>query len=128
MEELAKTLLGLKSFNDRLKCLSESLDSLVFKYPEIYHMLFKEIKRREFEFNNPNKIVEWLNNSNPNAYLKLHEALLLVNNRNILAKEQYIDNLKPILLHTIQYRTNIEVVTKICSLIEKSQHLKAIYE
>lgn len=128
VEELAKIVMRCTSFKDRLQCLNESLDSFSFKHPELYSMLFKEFKRRELEFNDPNKITRWLNTSNANLTVKLHEALMLVKSNNNMAKEEYIDYLKQMLHHTIENGTNIEITLKICSLIEKSPRLKTIYE
>lgn len=128
VEELANTLMRCASFKDKLRFLNESLDSLSLKHPELYSLLFKEFKRRELEFNDPNKITKWLSTSNPNIYVKLHEALMLVKSNNIMAKEEYIDYLKQMLRHTIENGTNIEVAMKICYLIEKSPRLKTIHE
>lgn len=128
MKQLAKVLMQFKSFKDQQRCLIESLDTLSFDYPDIYSLLFKEIKKREVTYNDPNQVTKWLNFSNQSAYVKLHEALILVKNHNIMAKEKYMDNIKLMLCHTIENGTNIDFAVKICILIEKSSHLKSIHE
>lgn len=128
MNQLAKTLLEYKSYKDRQQHLNESLNTLSFEYPDIYTQLFREMKKRELEFNNPNKITKWLSASKSNSYVKLHEALLLVKSHNIIAKEKYMDNIKQMLNQAIESGTHLEVAVKICSLIEKSPHLTSIYE
>lgn len=127
MKQLAMMLINCKSFKDRQEHLSESLNNLSFNYPEIYSLLFREVKKRELESNDPNKITKWLNTT-PNSYVKLHEALMLVKSHNIMAKEEYIDIIKHMLSQTIENGKNIEVAMKICYLIEKSSHLKTIFE
>jgi len=94
----------------------------------LYLLLFKEIKKREQEFNDPNKITKWLSNSELNSYNKLHEALILVKSHNFMAKEEYIDNLQRMLCQTIENGKNIKVVLKICHLIETLPNLRTIYE
>lgn len=126
LKNLAKTLLKFKSYKERQERLSESIDQLSFDYPELYSLFSREMKRREIESNDPNKIFTWLNT--PNSYMKLHEALILVKNTNIIAKEEYVDCLKRMLLQTIKNGTNIDKTVKICLLIEKSTHLASIYE
>lgn len=128
MKQLAKALMQFKSFKDQNQCLVESLDTLSFDYPDIYTQLFREIKNREMTYNNPNQVTKWLNFSNQDAYVKLHEALILVKNHNIIAKEKYMDNIKLMLSHTIENKINIDFAVKICSLIKKSPHLKSIHE
>lgn len=128
MNRLAKTLLEYKSYKDRQQHLNESLNTLSFEYPEIYTQLFREMKKRELEFNNPNKITKWLSDSTSNSHVKLHEALLLVKSHNIMAKEKYMDNIKQMLCQAIESGTNIEIAVKVCSLIEKSPHLTSIHE
>lgn len=127
MKQLAKALEKC-TFKIRQECLTESLDYLSFNYPHLYSMLYKELKRRELETNDPNKIVKWLSASQPNSYIKLHEALMLVKTHNVMAKEEYLDNLKNMLCQTIENGTHIEVAMKICILIEKSSNLKSIHE
>lgn len=51
MKQLATTLMQCKSFKERQERLSESLDNLSFDYPDIYTILYREIKRRELESN-----------------------------------------------------------------------------
>lgn len=128
MKQLARALEKCTSFKNRLECLSESLDHLSFDYPNLYSLLYREMKRRELESNDPNRIIKWLSASQPSSYIKLHEALMLVKSHNIMAKEEYLDSLKQMLIQTIENGTDIEVVIKICSLIEKSTHLKSIHE
>lgn len=128
INQLAKTLLEHKSYKDRQQRLNESLNSLSFEYPEIYTQLFREMKKRELDINNPNKITKWLSASKSNAHVKLHEALLLVKSHNIMAKEKYMDNIKQMLCQAIENGTHIEVAMKVCSLIEKSPHLTSIHE
>lgn len=130
MEEikLAKTLLQCKSFKIRQHHLEESLNTLSFDYPDLYSQLFKEMKRRELTFNDPTKIAKWFDTSNPDAYLKLHEALILVRSHNIMAKEEYTNSLKQMLCQTLENKNNIDLAVKICNLIEKSPHLKTIKE
>lgn len=128
MKKLANALKDCKSYKARQQCLNDSLDFLSFEYPDIYYLLFKEVKQREREFNDPNKISKWPSIMVPNSYVKLHEALILVKSHNILAKEKYMDNIKQMLCHTIENGTNIDVAIKICRLIEKSPHLKTIHE
>lgn len=129
MEEikLAKALFS-KSFKTRQQHLEESLSILSTDYPDSYCQLFKEIKKREIAFNDPAKISKWLCTSNPNVYLKLYEALILVKSHNILAKEEYINNLEQLLGQTIKNRTNIKLAVKLCNLIEKLPHLNTIKE
>lgn len=126
--QLAKAVMKLKTFQQRQEYLNESLDHLSFDYPEVYSTLLREIKRREIEINDPFKITKWLNESKSNSYVKLHEALLLVKNNNILAKEEYLENMKSMLFHTIETGTCIDLAMKICLLVEKSPSLKSIYE
>lgn len=128
MNQLAKTLLKHKSYKDRQQHLNESLNTLSFEYPEIYTQLFREMKKRELDFNNPNKITKWLNSSKSNSHVKLHEALMLVKSNNILAKEKYMDNIKQMLCQAIESRAHIDIAVKVCSLIEKSPHLTSIHE
>ncbi|CAI6368371.1 unnamed protein product [Macrosiphum euphorbiae] len=91
-------------------------------------MLFREMKKRELDSNNPSKITKWLNNQSSKSFVKLHEALMLVKNNNIMAKEGYMYNLRHMLIQTIQNGTDIEIVVKICNLIEKSPNLTIIHE
>lgn len=129
MKQLSKALMQRKSFKDRQECLSESLDHLSFDYPELYSLLFREMKRRELESNDPSKIIKWLKSSaTSDSYVKLHESLMLVKNHNLMAKEEYMDNLKRMLYQTIDCGTNIKMALKICHLIEKSPHLSTINE
>lgn len=128
MKQLAEALMKFKSFKDRQHRLIESLDTLSFNYPDIYSQIFRELKKRELDFNDPNKITKWLGTSKSNSYVKLHEALMLVKSHNIMAKEKYMDNLHQMLCQTIEDGTNIEVAVKICCLIEKSPHLTSVYE
>lgn len=129
IKHLAEALMKCKSYKDRQQSLIESLDTLSFHYPDIYSLLFKEMKKRELEFNDPNKITVWPNSSNSNLYItKLHEALMLVKSNNTMAKEEYLDIIKQMLCQTIKNGSNIELVMKICRLLEKSPHLKTIHE
>lgn len=127
MKQLALVLIKCRSFKDRQECLSESLSNLSFNYPEVYSLLIREVKKRELECNDPNKITRWINTT-PNSYIKLHEALMLVKSHNIMAKEEYVCVIKHMLIQTIENGCNIEVALKICNLIEKSPHLKTIFE
>lgn len=128
MKQLAMALMQFKSFKDQNQCLKEALDALSFNYPDIYTQLFREVKKREMTYNDPNQITKNLNFSNQDTYVKLHEALILLKNHNIIAKEKYIDNIKLMLSHTIKNRINIDFAMKICNLIKKSPHLKYIHE
>lgn len=127
MKQLAAMLLKCKSFKERQDCLNESLNNFSFDYPELYSMLFREMKKRELESNDPNKITKWLS-ATPNSYVKLHEALMLVKGHNLMAKEEYFESIKHMLSQIIESGINIEVAMKICNLIEKSPHLKSIFE
>lgn len=129
MEEMklfAKTLMKSKSHKERQQKLSESIDQLSYNYSEVYTLFYKEMKRRENESNNPYTIHFWFISSH--CYVKLHEALLLVKHNNIIAKVKYLDYLKYMLFQTIKHGTNVDEAMKICRLIEKSAHLKSIYE
>lgn len=125
-KNLVMTLLNCKSYKERKGRLSESFDWLSFDFPDLYALFAKEMKRREIESNNPNRISKWLNT--PHSYEKLHEALILVKNTNIMAKEEYVGCLMRMLFQTIESRTNIDKTVKICRLIETSTHLASIYE
>lgn len=128
MKQLAEVLMQCKSFKERHERLSESLDHLSFNYPELYTVLYREMKKRELDSNDPNKITKWLNNPSSKSFVKLHEALILVKNNNIIAKEEYTFNLRQMLNQTIENGTNIEIAVKICHLIEKSPNLTIIHE
>lgn len=128
MKQFARTLEKCKSFKKRQELLSESLDYLSYEYPHLYSLLYKEMKKRQLETNDPNNIAKWLNASQQNAYIKLHEALILVKSHNALVKQGYQDTVKKMLCQTIVYGTNIEVAMKICILIERFAHLKSIHE
>jgi hypothetical protein len=128
MKQLAMTLMQCKSFKERQERLSDSLDHLSFNYPDLYYVWFREMKRRELESNDPNKITKWLSNPSSKSFVKLHEALMLVKNNNIMAKEEYMNNLRRMLNQTIENGTNIEAAVKICHLIEKSTNLSIIHE
>lgn len=126
MKILVNALMEIKSIKERQKRLSETIDYLSFCYPDLFSLLFREIKKRELESNDLYKISKWFNNSN--SYVKLHGALVLVKNNNILAKEEYLRNLNRMLCQTIENGTNIDATVKICRLIEKSSHLESIYK
>lgn len=126
MKLFAKTLMKCKSHKERQKRLSESIDQLSYNYNDVFTLFYYELKKRENESNNPYKINFWFKSSY--CYVKLHEALLLVKNNNIMAKDKYLDSLKCMLYQTIEHGTNIDKTMKICRLIEKSAHLKSIYE
>jgi ethanolamine utilization cobalamin adenosyltransferase len=128
MEQLAKSLMQCKSFKERQQNLNEALDHLSFQYSHLYIMLFREMKKRETEYNDTNKITKWLSTSKSNSYVKLHEALILLKSNNIIAKETYLFNLRHMLNQTIENGSNIGDAVKICWLIEKSAHLSTIYE
>lgn len=128
MNELARALLEHKSFKERQECLSNMLDYLAFNYPDLYFLLYKEIKRRERESNDQNQITKWLNTAQPHVYVKVHEALMLVKSHNIIAKEEYVEIIRKMLCQTIENGTNIEIAQKICCLIVNSPHLKNIYK
>ncbi|XP_026820265.1 uncharacterized protein LOC113558877 [Rhopalosiphum maidis] len=129
MKQLAEALVQCESDEQRREHLIESLDDLSFDYPDIYSMLFREMKNRELAANDPNKISEWLSTSNKsNSIVKIHEALLLVKNDDMMIKEEHLDNLKHMLCRTIENGTHMEEVVKICYLIEKSPSLKNIHE
>jgi hypothetical protein len=129
MKQLAEALVQCESDEQRREHLIEALDDLSFDYPDIYSMLFKEMNKRELEANDPNKISEWLSTSNKsNSIVKIHEALLLVKNDDMMIKEENFDNLKHMLCRTIENGTHMEEVVKICYLIEKSPSLKNIHE
>lgn len=123
MNQLAKTLMQLNSYKDRQNLLNGSLDCLSFNYPDVYIQLFKEIKKRERESNDINKITEWTN-----SHVKFHEALILVRSNNVMAKEKYLESLKLMFCQTIENGNNIEATLKICSLIENSIHLSTFHE
>lgn len=127
IEQLVKLITQYRSLKDQQERMSDLLDHLSFDYVDFYTLLRREIKKREVESNDPNKITKWLSYSNPSALLKLHEALLLVKNNNIIAQKVYLNNIQIMLYQTIINRTNIEVAVKICCLIEKSPHLKIIH-
>ncbi|XP_025209115.1 uncharacterized protein LOC112604349 [Melanaphis sacchari] len=124
MKQLATKLMQCKSFKERQGRLSESLDHLSFEYPDIYIILYREIKRRELESNDPNKITKWLSNPTQKSYIKLHESLMMVKKNNIMAKEELIYNLSSMLNQTIENGANLKAALKICHLIEKSTNLK----
>ncbi|XP_026814009.1 uncharacterized protein LOC113554387 [Rhopalosiphum maidis] len=128
MKQLATTLMQCKSFKERQERLSESLDHLSFDYPDIYTILYREIKRRELESNDPNKIAKWLSNPTQKSYIKLHESLMMVKNNNIMAKEEFMYKLRSMLNQTIENGANFEVAVKICHLIKKSTNLKIFQE
>lgn len=128
IKQLGKELMKRKSFKDRQKCMSESLDYFSFAYPEAYSLLYREIKRRELESNDPCKITKWLNFPNSNLYAKLHEALILVKSHNLMVKEEYVNVLQQLLCQTFENGTNIEGAVKICHVIEKFPHLRSIHE
>jgi len=129
MKRLAEALMECESDEQRRKCLIESLNDLSFDYPDVYSMLFMEMKIREIDANDPNKMSEWLSTSNTlNSIVKIHEALILVKSDDMMVKEEYLDNLKNMLRRTIENRTHVEEVVKICYLIEKSPSLKTIHE
>lgn len=128
MKQLAKTLIQYKPMKKRQEIVVESLDSFSIDYPELYSHLFREIKNRRMEFNDLNKISKWLNTSTSNNFVKLHEALILVNKNNIIAQEQYINDLKYLLSQTIEKKTNLEEAVKICCLIKRLPNLSFIYE
>lgn len=128
MNQLAKALTNAKSFKNRKQHLMESLDTLSFEYPDIYAMLFQELKNRELEFNDPYKISNRLITSKSNRYVKLHEGLMLVSSHNIMAIEEFMNNLRPMLCLAIEKKTNVEIAVKICNLIIKSPHLTSIHE
>ncbi|XP_060873301.1 protein Smaug homolog 2-like [Metopolophium dirhodum] len=128
MKQLAETLMQCKSFKERQERLSESLDHLSFNYPDLYTVLYREMKKRELDSNDPSKITKWLNNQPSKSFVKLHEALMLVKNNNIMAKEEYMYTLRRMLNQTIENGTNIEIAVKICNLIEKSPNLTIIHE
>lgn len=129
MKRFAEALVKCESEKQRREQLIESLDDLSFDYPDVYSMLFSEMKIRELEANDSNKISKWLSSSNnSNSIVKIHEALLLAKSDDLMIKEEHIDNLKHMLCHTIENGTYMEEVVKICYLIEKSPSLKNIYE
>lgn len=129
LKGFGRALMQCKSNKERQERLIDSLGYLSYNYPDIYSQIVREIKKREIEFNDPSRITKWVNVSTSDAcYTKLHEALMLVNGNNTKAKEQYTNNLKQLLVQTIENKTNIEVAVKICSLVEKSSHLSIIYE
>jgi len=128
MKQLAEALMQCKSFKERQDRLRESLDHLSFNYSDLYIVLYREMKKRELDSNDPNKITKWLNNPSSKSFVKLHEALIMVKNNNIMAKEEYMYNLRRMLNQTIENGTNIEIAVKICNLIEKSPNLAVIHE
>lgn len=128
MEQLAKSLMQFKSSKDRLQSLNESLDHLSFHHSNLFIMLFRELKKREMEYNDSKKMTNWLSASKSNSYVKLHEALILVKSHNNIAKDNYLLNLKYMLNDTVETGSNIDAAIKICCLIEKSPHLSTIYE
>jgi len=128
MKQLAEALMQCKSFRERQERLSESLDHLSFNYPHLYTLLYREMKKRELDSNDPSKITKWLNNQSSKSFVKIHEALMLVKNNNIMAKEEYMYNLRHMLNQTIENGNNIEITKKICKLIQKSPNLTIIHE
>lgn len=129
MKRLAEALMECESDEQRHEFLIKSLNTLSFDYPDVYSMLFMEMKIRELDANDPKKMSEWLNTSNTsNSIVKIHEALILVKSDDMMVKEEYLNNLKHMLCRTIENRTHVEEVVKICYLIEKSPSLKTIHE
>ncbi|VVC25004.1 Hypothetical protein CINCED_3A025581 [Cinara cedri] len=129
MQLLANKLMKYKSFKERRSYLNNSLDLFSFNHPDLYFLLFKEMKRRELESNDPYKITQWsYQNLASNVYVKLHGALILVKGHNTIAKEMYLVVLDHVLCQTIENLTNVEESIKICYLIEKSKPLSIIYE
>lgn len=128
MQLLGNTLMKYKTFKDRQDHLNELLDFLSFNYPDVYNILFIEMKKREIESNDPCKITQWTHTLSSNSYVKLHGSLILVKNHNMLAKEMYLVVVKRMLYQTIEKRTNIKESMKICCLIEKTKTLSIIYE
>lgn len=129
LKRFGRALMQCKSYKERQERIIESLDYLSYHYPDIYSLIVREIRKREIESNDPNRITKWSNISTSNArYAKLHEALMLVNPNNTAAKERYTISLKQLLVQTIEKKTNVEAAVKICCLIEKSSHLSIIYE
>lgn len=128
IEQLVKLLMQYKSTKDRQECMSELLNHMSLNYVDFYSLLWREMKKREVESNDPNKISKWLINPNPNSLIKLHDALMYVKTNNIIAQEVYLNNIQVMLYQTIINKTNIEVAVKICCLIEKSPHLKIMHE
>lgn len=129
MKRLAEALMECKSDEQIRECLIESLNDLSFEYPDVYSMLFMEMKIRELDANDPNKMSEWLSTSNTsNSIVKIHEALILIKSDEMMIKEEYLNNFKQILCHTIENGAHMEEVVKICHLIEKSPSLKNIYK
>lgn len=126
MKLFAKSLMKCKSYKERQNRLSESIDQLSFNYSEVCTLLYKEMKRREIESNNPYKM--YFSFESSDCFVKLHEGLLLVKNNNIMAKDKYMEHLKNMLDQTIDHGVNIDKTLKICRLIEKSPHLKSIYK
>lgn len=126
MMHLANALMQCKPFKNRQQQLSESLDCLSFNYPSLYSQFIREIKKREIESNDLKKIIKWKNTSN--SYIKLHEALIMVKNHNVMAKEEYMESVKQMLYHTIENKTNFKAALKICYLLERSPNLTSIYE
>ncbi|XP_060860226.1 uncharacterized protein LOC132937426 [Metopolophium dirhodum] len=129
MKRLAESLMECESDEQRRERLIKSLNDLSFDYPDVYSMLFVEMKIRELDANDPKKMSEWLSTSDTsNSIVKIHEALILVKSDDMMVKEEYLDNLKHMLCRTIENRTHVEEVVKICYLIEKSPSLKTIHE
>lgn len=128
MQLLGNTLMRYKTFKDRQNHMNELLDFLSFNYPDAYNVLFKEMKKREIESNDPCKITQWTHSLASNSYVKLHGALILVKNHNILAKEMYLVVLERMLYQTIENRTYIKESMKICCLIEKTKTLSIIHQ
>ncbi|VVC25003.1 Hypothetical protein CINCED_3A010411 [Cinara cedri] len=127
MKQFANVMIHHKCFKERQGCLTESLDHFSIEYPELYSLLYMEIKKRGMEFNDPNKMFKWLTTSTSNNnYKKLHEALIFVKKNNIMAQEQYIIDIKHLLCQAIEKKTNINEAVKICRLIEKLPNLTFI--
>lgn len=76
MKRFAEALVKCESEKQRREQLIESLDDLSFDYPDVYSILFNEMKIRELEANDSNKISDWLSSSdNSNSIMKIHTAI-----------------------------------------------------
>ncbi|XP_050537935.1 uncharacterized protein LOC126903641 [Daktulosphaira vitifoliae] len=128
VKNYVKAINDCKSFKLRQQILSEMLDYVSIENPDAFLQIFREMKKRELDANDPNKISKWLSSSNVKFHSKLYESLMLVKSNNILAQEEYLGSLKQMLSHTLSTGDKLDECLKICSLIEKLSSLSKIHE
>ncbi|XP_050419786.1 uncharacterized protein LOC126832834 [Adelges cooleyi] len=128
IKDFVKSLNGCKSFKHRQQFLNRVIDYMAAENADAFMQTYREFKKRELEANDPNKIAKWLTTSNvKSSSSKMHEALMLVKGSNILAQEQYLDNLKRIFSHTLSSGENVQESVKLCALVEKLTSLANIH-